>query len=337
MGGDSGMPEKAGELEQPERSSLWGVVKRVLAVDAAALVVALVLLMIVFSATSPYFFNVRNFMNIGRSVAIMGITATGVTIGLIGGVFDLSIASVSDLTSVLVSMAHLSLGLPVGVCILLGLLVGVLCGLVNGLLVTRLRINPIIGTLGTAGIFRGITFLLTGGQSHAVPTAGFRWLGRGYVLGVPSPLIFMLIVMILGFVLLRHTKFGRSVYAVGGNPTASRLAGLNVNRVRMTLFVIVSVSAAFAGMVLLSKLGTMIPNAAAGTEMDIIAASVLGGTALAGGGGTMQGTLVGVLILGTLRNGLVINNVNPYWQEIASGIVLVIAVAIDIVRSGGYR
>jgi ribose transport system permease protein len=313
------------------------MIKRVMAVDAAALLVALILLMIVFAITSPFFFNARNLLNIGRSVAIMGITATGVTIGLIGGVFDLSIAAVSDLTVVLVSLAHLELGIPAGVCVVLGLLVGVVCGLINGFLVTRLRINPIIGTLGTAGVFRGIAFLLTGGQSHAVPTAGFRWLGRATVFGVPSPLIFMLLVMALGYILLRHTKFGRSVYAIGGNPVASRLAGLNVNRIRLTLFVIVSVCAAFAGMVLLSKLGTMIPNAAAGTELDIIAAAILGGTALSGGGGTMQGTLVGVLILGTLRNGLVINNVNPYWQEIASGVVLVTAVAIDILRSGGYK
>ncbi len=276
-------------------------------------------------------------MNIGRSVAIMGITATGVTIGLIGGVFDLSIASVADLTLVIVSLAHLELGLPAGICIPLGLVVGMLCGLINGFLVTRLRINPIICTLGTAGIFRGIAFLLTGGQSHAVPTAGFRWLGRIQILGVPSPIIFMLIVMALGFITLRYTKFGRSVYAIGGNPIASRLAGLNINRIRMKLFVIVATSAAFAGMVLLSKLGTMIPNAAAGTELNVIAASILGGTALAGGGGTIQGTLVGVLILGALRNGLVINNINPYWQEIASGIVLITAVAVDILRSGGYR
>jgi ribose transport system permease protein len=334
---DNVAPEQVEELGQQKRGTLQDTIKRIMAVDAVALVVALVLLLVVFSFTSPHFFKARNFMNIGRSVAIMGITATGVTMGLIGGVFDLSIAAVSDLTIVLVSLAHLELGLPAGVCIVLGLLVGMLCGLINGVLVTRLRINPIIGTLGSAGVFRGIAFLLTGGQSHAVPTAGFRWLGRGSVLGVPSSLIFMLLVMALGFIVLRYTKFGRSIYAVGGNPVASRLAGLSVNRIRLALFIVVSTSAAFAGMVLLSKLGTMIPNAAAGTELDIIAASILGGTALAGGGGTMQGTLVGVLILGTLRNGLVINNVNPYWQEIASGIVLVVAVAIDILRSGGYR
>ncbi len=321
-----------------QKATFGDVIKRILAIDAVALLIALVLLVIVFSLTSPHFFNTRNFLNIGRSISIMGITATGVTMGLIGGVFDLSIAAVADLTAVLVSLAHLELGIPAGICVVLGLFVGVLCGLLNGFLVTRLRINPIIGTLGTAGIFRGIAFLLTGGQSHAVPTAGFRWLGRALVFDViPSPIIFMLIVMALGFITLRHTKFGRSVYAVGGNPIASRLSGMNVNRIRMTLFVIVATGAAFSGIVLLSKLGTMIPNAAAGTELDIIAAAILGGTALAGGGGTMQGTLVGVLILGTLRNGLVINNVNPYWQEIASGAVLITAVAIDILRSGGYR
>jgi ribose/xylose/arabinose/galactoside ABC-type transport system permease subunit len=200
-----------------------------------------------------------------------------------------------------------------------------------------LRINPIIGTLATAGIFRGIAFLLTNGQSHAVASEGFRWLGRTRVLGIPSALIVMLFVMAIAYVVLSHTHFGRRTYAIGGNPLASRLAGIHVDRQRLSLFMVVSFCASLSGLVLLSKLGTMIPNASAGTELDVIASAILGGTALSGGGGTIQGTLVGVLILGTLRNGLVINNVNAYWQEIASGVALIIAVGIDRLRSGGYR
>ncbi|MCJ7708394.1 MAG: ABC transporter permease, partial [Anaerolineales bacterium] len=264
-------------------------------------------------------------------------TAAGVTIGLIGGVFDLSIASVADLTAVTTAIVHLNFGLAALPAMAVGLVVGLLCGIINGVIVTRMRINPIIGTLATAGIFRGIAFLLTNGQSHAVASTSFRWLGRTRVFGVPSALIVMLIVMGIAYVVLRHTKFGRYTYAIGGNPVASRLAGINVDRQRLYLFMLVSFCASLSGLVLLSKLGTMIPNASAGTELDIIASAILGGTALSGGGGTIQGTLVGVLILGTLRNGLVINNVNAYWQEIASGIALVIAVGIDRLRSGGYR
>jgi ribose transport system permease protein len=260
-----------------------------------------------------------------------------VTIALIGGVFDLSIAAVADVSAVIASLMSLQLGLPPILAMLVGLCVGLLCGLINGLLVTKLRINPIIGTLATAGVFRGTAFLLTGGKSHAFDSEGFRWLGRSEVIGLPSAVIVMIVVMVIAHLVLRHTKFGRYTFAVGGNPLASRLAGINLDRHRLALFMIVALSASLGGLVMLSKLGTMIPNANAGTELDMIAASILGGTALAGGGGSIQGTLMGVLILGTLRNGLVLNNVNAYWQEIASGIALIIAVGIDHLRTGGYR
>jgi ribose transport system permease protein len=329
-------PDEADEI--PGKSRTAGErLRRLVAVDAVALVIALGLLILVFTITSPYFLNTVNMMNIGRSVAVMGVCAAGVTIGLIGGVFDLSIAGVANLTAVITAIASQDYGLPAPLAMLVGLLAGVLCGVVNGLVVTRLRINPIIATLGTAGIFSGIAFLMTGGQSHAVSGEGFRWLGRAKMAGVPSAIIVMLVVMVVCYVILRHTRFGRTTYAIGGNPIASRLAGIDVDRQRLYLFMLVSFFAALSGLVLLSKLGTMIPNAAAGTELSIIAASILGGTALMGGGGTMQGTLVGVLILGTLQNGLTINNINPYWQQIASGIALIIAVGIDRLRSGGYR
>lgn len=335
MSGSADVVDSQGET--PAKASLGMNLRRLAAKEAVALLVALVLLMFVFSITSPYFLNVPNMLNIGRSVAIMGICAAGVTIGLIGGVFDLSIAAVADLTSVITSIIYLNLGAPPLLAMLAGLVVGLICGVGNGMLVTRLRINPIIGTLATAGIYRGIAFLLTNGQSHAVPSEGFRWLGRTRVFGIPSALIVMLVVMAIAYVILRHMRFGRNTYAIGGNPIASRLAGINVDRQRLYLFMLVSFCAGLSGLVLLSKLGTMIPNASAGTELDIIASAILGGTALSGGGGTIQGTLVGVLILGTLRNGLVINNVNAYWQEVASGIALIIAVGIDRLRAGGYR
>ncbi len=319
------------------RDSLGRNIRGLAAKEGVALLFALLLLVIVFSITSPYFLNAENAMNIGRSVAVMGITAAGVTIGLIGGVFDLSIASVADLTVVVTALVNLQWGLSPYLAMIVGLAVGVLCGLGNGILVTKLRINPIIATLATAGIYRGIAFLLTGGQSHAVIDPGFRWLGRARLFGIPTALVVMIIVMIIAYMILRYTRFGRNVYAIGGNPIASKLAGIDVDRQRLYCFVLVSFCAALSGLVLLSKLGTMIPNASAGTELEIIASAILGGTALAGGGGTIQGTLVGVLILGTLRNGLQVNNVNAYWQQIASGVALVIAVAIDIVRSGGYR
>ncbi len=322
---------------QEETNKTGFQLKKLLNIEGFPLLIAWLLLLAVFTATSPHFLNTRNLFNIGRAVAIMGIVSTGVTMGLIGGVFDLSIAAVADISAVMTGVAHMEWGFAPFLAMLIGLLVGLICGFINGLLVTRLRINPIIGTLATAGIFRGIAFLITGGQSHAISGAGFKWLGRSEVLGLPSAMIVMIVVMVIAHIVLRNTRFGRNTYAVGGNAKASKLAGINVDRQRMILFVIVAASASLGGLVMLSKLGTMIPNANAGTELDMIAAAILGGTALAGGGGTVQGTLMGVLILGTLRNGLVMNNVNAYWQQIASGVALVIAVALDILRTGGYR
>ncbi len=322
----------------PEEAPKTGsIIKKLVNIEGFPLLIAWILLMAVFTVTSPFFLNTRNLFNIGRAVAIMGIVSTGVTMGLIGGVFDLSIAAVADISAVMTGVAHLEWGFSPIFAMLVGLAVGLICGFINGLLVTKLRINPIIGTLATAGVFRGTAFLITGGQSHAITGDGFKWLGRSEVLGLPSAMLVMLAVMVVAHLVLRHTRFGRNTYAVGGNAQASKLAGIDVDRQRMILFVIVAASASLGGLVMLSKLGTMIPNANAGTELDMIAAAILGGTALAGGGGTVQGTLMGVLILGTLRNGLVMNNVNAYWQQIASGVALVVAVALDILRTGGYR
>ncbi len=326
------------EIQTTRRKKTFSeILRQLLLKEGFALLIAWIIMVAVFTLTSPHFLNTRNLLNIGRSVAIMGVVSTGVTIGLIGGVFDLSIAAVADVSAVVTSLISLQFGIPPILAMLVGLCVGLVCGLINGLLVTKLRINPIIGTLATAGVFRGIAFLLTGGKSHAIDSEGFRWLGRSDVFGLPSAVIVMIVVMIIAHLVLRHTKFGRNTYAVGGNPLASRLAGINIDRHRLVLFMIVALSASMGGLVMLSKLGTMIPNANAGTELDMIAASILGGTALAGGGGSIQGMLMGVLILGTLRNGLVLNNVNAYWQEIASGIALIIAVGIDHLRTGGYR
>ena len=162
-------------------------------------------------------------------------------------------------------------------------------------------------------------------------------IGRSNVFGVPGSLIIATVVVIITYLVLRKTVFGRMVYAIGGNPVASALAGINIDRWRMLFFMVSSFSAALAGIVLLSRLGTVIPTAAMGTELNTIAAVILGGTSLAGGAGSVQGTVVGVLILGTLVNGMTLMNIDAYWQAIVAGIVLILAVATDRLRTGGYR
>jgi len=331
---ESGMAP--GPRPRPADRSSSVRVRAFLGTEAVALLLAWLGLVAVFSVMSPFFFTVGNAFNIGRAVAVTGIVACGTTIALISGAIDLSIAAVMDLAAVVTGTLNLA-GVPAPAAMLAGLAAGTLAGVFNGIVVTRFRINPIIATLASAGIVRGIAYLVTSGHSEALTDPAFEFLGRSYVLGVPISMILSVAVVLATLFILQRTVFGRVVYAIGGNPVASALAGINIERWRMLFFMASSLSASMAGILLLSKLGTVIPNAAAGTELNTIAAVILGGTSLAGGAGTVQGTVVGVLILGTLTNGLTLLNVDPYWQAIVAGFVLILAVAADRLRTGGYR
>jgi ribose transport system permease protein len=321
--------------ERPGGTALESL-RRFLGIEAVALLLAWLALMAMFSVLSEFFFSVQNFFNIGRAVAVTLIVASGTTIALISGAIDLSIAAVMDLAAVITGTLSIS-GAPAPVAILAGVAAGTSVGVFNGVIVTRLRINPIIATLASAGIVRGIAFLITSGQSKALADPAFQLVGRSNLSGVPGSLVIAVVVLSITYVVLRRTVFGRMVYAIGGNPVASALAGINIDRWRLFFFMASSFSAALAGIVLLSRLGTVIPTAAMGTELNTIAAVILGGTSLAGGAGSVQGTIVGVLILGTLTNGLTLMNIDAYWQAIVAGIVLIMAVAADRLRTGGYR
>jgi ribose transport system permease protein len=328
--------QPAAEPQRPPSGAQLDRVRRFLGAEAVALLLAWVALLIMFSLLSEFFLSVQNSFNIGRAVAVTLIVAAGTTIALISGAIDLSIAAVMDLAAVITGTLSIA-GVPAPLAILAGLTAGTSVGIFNGIVVTQLRINPIIATLASAGIVRGIAFLLTSGQSKAVADPAFQLVGRSNLFGVPGSLLIAVVVLAITYFVLRRTVFGRMVYAIGGNPVASALAGINIDRWRVLFFMASSFSAALAGIVLLSRLGTVIPTAAMGTELNTIAAVILGGTSLAGGAGSVQGTIVGVLILGTLTNGLTLMNIDAYWQAIVAGIVLILAVAADRLRTGGYR
>ncbi len=329
-------PEAQPEPAPSRRTAGMQSLRSLLRAEAVALLIAWLALVVMFSLLSEFFLSVPNMFNIGRAGAVTLIVAAGTTIALIAGAFDLSIAAVMDLAAVVTGSLSIA-GVPAPIAILAGLAAGTSVGVANGFVVTKLRINPIIATLASAGIVRGIAFLLTSGQSKALADPAFQVIGRSNVGGVPGSLIIAIVVVAITYVVLRHTTFGRMVYAIGGNPVASALAGININRWRMLFFMVSSFAAALAGIVLLSRLGTVIPTAAMGTELNTIAAVILGGTSLAGGAGSVQGTVVGVLILGTLVNGMTLMNIDAYWQAIVAGIVLILAVATDRLRTGGYR
>jgi ribose transport system permease protein len=290
-----------------------------------------VLLFIVLSWLGrPYFLSVRNLLNILVAVSTIGIISVAMTMVIISGGIDLSIGSVVAITGVIIAQASHHVPLPVAV--IAALVAGAAIGAFNGAAITFARINPLIATLGMLSIMRGLSFAFSGGLTQTIESKAFPFLGRGFVGGVPFPALVMLMLFALTAWVMSVTVFGRNIYAVGGNAQASRLAGLPVSALRMTVYILSGLSAALGGIFLASKLGAAAPQAALGLELSVIAAVILGGTSLSGGKGSIWGTLLGVLIMGTLDNGLTLLNVSSYYQDVARGTVLLAAVGLDQLR-----
>ena len=296
------------------------------------LLVALALVIVIFSFASPYFFDVRNGMNIGRAVSIIGIAAAFTTMLLIAGGLDLSIGAVMNAAGVVAAIVLRDTGLGVGGAIAAGLAAGAGVGLVNGLFIAKTGVNPIIMTIATQFVVRGLTLGLAASTSKIIADPSFLALGQGYLhlgsVSIPAPLIWMLLSMLLVWVILRFTLFGKYVYAIGGNASACRRAGINVDRTTIALYVLSGVGAAVAGLVLAGLQGAGIPYGA-GNELSVVSAVILGGVSLSGGVGLIQGTLVAVLLVGVLKNGMTLMNISSVYQMVAEGLVLVAAVTLD--------
>lgn len=292
------------------------------------LLVLLVGMMVYFSWASPFFLSVNNFLNIGSNISYIGIMAIAMTMVIVSGGFDLSVGAVVALTAVTVAKIH-DLDVNIWIAVAAGFAIGPLVGLANGLLVTKVGINPLITTLGTMSIVRGMAFVLTGGLTGTILDSGFAYIGRGEFFEVPVPLIILLIWFLIALVVMTSTRFGRDLYAIGGNAEASRLAGIPVDRRKVAVYVISGGAASVAGIVLASQLGAGAPQSAAGVELTVITAVILGGTSLSGGKGTVWGTMLGVFIMGVLNNGLALLRVSSFYQEVFRGAVLLLAVAVD--------
>jgi len=288
-------------------------------------------IVVVFALLSPVFLSPRNFLNIGVSVAILGIVAATQTMVIVARGFDLSVGSVVALAGV-VTAKLLGLGLGEGAALAGALGLGLAVGLVNGLLITVIRVNPLITTLATLSIVRGIAYVWTDALTQSFPGRDLAWLGVRRLLGVPVPVLVMLAVFAAVSLTLRSTRFGRELFAVGGNPRAALLAGIDVRRTQLAVYALSGLSAGLAGAILAAQLSAGSPQAATGLELNAVAAVVLGGASLAGGRGRPWGTLLGALIMATLGNGLVLIDVSSFYQMIAWGVVLLLAVVIDQLR-----
>lgn len=295
--------------------------------------IALVLLIIGMAFASPVFLSVRNLMNILLHISVIGIVAVGMTFVIVSAGIDLSVGSVLALSSVIAASA-LKAGAPGAVGIVIGLIVGAGCGLFNGLIIAKAQLPPFIVTLGTMGVARGLALIIAEGRSIYDFPRSFLVLGQTRLWGLwPLPALIFLIVVVLGHILLFHTRFGQHALVIGDNEVAARVTGIRVDRVKIMLYIISGTLAALGGLVFASRLNAAEPTAGIGYELDAVAAVIIGGTSLFGGQGSVLGTLFGVLLVGVLRNGLNLLAVSPYYQQVTIGLVVIGAVLLDRVRS----
>lgn len=294
-----------------------------------SLVLALVVLVAIFGALrGDVFFSGRNLLNIGMGVAILGVLAISQTAVIVSGGLDISVGSIVGLSTVATAMAIEASG-SAGLGLVAGLALGTLAGLVNGALVTYGRVNAVIVTLGTMAIFRGVAFILSDGQSISIFDDTFRWIGIGRVLGLPVPIWILAVVAALFWVFLHRSIPGRNLYAIGGNPVVARLSGLNLNRYRVGVYALSGAVAGVAGLLLAARTGSGQPvSGSEGLELEAITAAFLGGCAMAGGKGTVAGALLAVAIIGVLNNGMILTAVPTFYQMLAKGTLLILAVLL---------
>ena len=290
--------------------------------------IGLVAVSIVMALTTENFLSSDNFLNIARQVSINAIIAVGMTCVILSGGIDLSVGSVMALSGTLMAGMMVA-GVPPSAAIALGLGVGLAFGLFNGFFVAYAGMPPIIVTLATMGIARGLGLIYTGGYPIDGLPEAFAFFGRGNVLGIQTPVVIMLLVFALAYLLLDHTPIGRYIYAIGGNEEAARLSGVRVSRYKLLTYALSGLMCSIAGLVLSSRLMSGQPNSGIGFEMDAIAAVVMGGTSITGGRGSIVGTLIGALMLGVLNNGLNMMGVSPYVQNIIKGLIILFAIYIS--------
>ncbi|WP_216363657.1 ABC transporter permease [Subtercola boreus] len=328
----------AKEVAAAPRPTLGRRIMTTIGVQNISLLIAIVALVAVIGSQNPLFFGIDNVRVIGTAVAVSGLLAVVQTVVIIMGALDISVGSIAGLASVTSAMIFTVAGPLLGVVGALGL--GLLCGLVNGCIIVFGRVNPVIATLATLAAYKGVAQLVSDGRAQGYTGADgfFVFLARGTLVGIPSLIWVLIVLAVLMHVVLRYTSIGRNIYAVGGNDVASRLAGININRYILGVYMMTGAVAAIAGILITARTGSGQPvSGSEGLELESITAAALGGAALKGGKGTIMGTILAVILLGILTNGMTLLDVNAFWQNVAKGGLLVVAVIIQQLRSGERR
>jgi ribose transport system permease protein len=319
-----------------EANSLMPRIRALFSFREAGILLVLLALCAILSLIAPRFLTVKNLQNIARQFSVIAIMSVGMTYVIITAGIDLSVGSVVALSGCMTAW-YLVDGYPIWLSVLIGLGLGALTGVVNGLLIVKINLAPFIATLGTMGIARGVVLALTMGYPIQPFPEEFQFFGRGSLGPIPIPVVIMTIIILLGHIFLTRTTTGRYIFYVGSNPTAARLSGLKVGRILVLVYTLAGLLAGVSAVVLISRLTSAQSNMGMGWELDAIAAVVIGGTSLAGGEGSVLGSLIGAALMGVIKNALILLGVNVYWQSVVIGIVIVLAVGLDAWRQSRRR
>lgn len=298
-------------------------------IEKYGILAVLVLLMVFFSFKSEAFLTSDNLLNILRQISMLGIVAIGMTFVMLTAGIDLSVGSLYALSGVIVAVFVINLGIPVWLAVPLTIVITGIVGFMNAFIINQFKIPPLIATLGTMTILRGVAYIITGGLPVFGFPLSFNFLGQGYVLGIPMPVIILAFLFVLTWIFLNKTYIGRYFYAIGGNEEATYLSGVNVKKIKYLVYVLCSALTGIAGIIVASRMSSGQPSVGTGFELDVVTAVVLGGVSFLGGEGKLSGMLIGVLIMGVLSNGLILLNVDAYYQWVIKGGVLLAAVGFD--------
>lgn len=319
--------------EESKRRSLFLLIAGVREMGIGLFIIFLI---IVVSLRSPYFLAVDNFRDILMDIAILAIVAIGETMVILTRSIDLSVASALALSGMIVGMTISShQGIPPSVALLMGVGLGAGLGSINGLLVTKGRIPPIIATLGTLSIYRGLVFAISGGawvDAHEMPRS-FVYLSKNTLLGIPNLVLIAIVIAVIFYYFLNHTRTGREVYAVGSNPEAARVVGIRVDRILFLVYLLSGILAGMAGVLWISRYASAQSDTAVGFELQAIAAAIVGGVNIFGGSGTIPGVLLGSLLLGIIVNALNLVRISPFWKLAVQGLIILLAVVSDALMS----
>ena len=307
--------------------------KAILKSKESAILVLFAIVFICFARLSDRFATPDNLFNVARQYSELAVVSIGLTVVIITGGIDISVGSIVGLSSILVGVLAAKAGMNVWLACVLAIIGGLLCGLINGLVITRLRVQPIVATLAMLSAARGLAWVLSGARSLSGFPDSFVALGQTALGPIPLSVAIALILVALGIIVLRYTALGRQVYAVGSSEEAARLSGINVFRIKLFAYALTGALCGLGGVIMSARLAASVPDAGSGFEFEAITAVVMGGSSLKGGEGNIIGTIIGVAVMGILRNGLNLTGVPNIWQVLFLGVMLILAVLGDNLRS----